>query len=297
MSTITQRNDALKMIALITMFIDHLGLMFFPELFWMRTIGRIAFPIFAYQLALGFKYTRSRSNYAFRLLTFAIVAQLPYSFFNASLSFTPYSLNIMFTLLYALMMLTLLNSTKTLFQNTKKERTLSLFILSFIQAISLIFLLILPEMIAYLTPFHMEYGSTGVCFVILFYALSQRPVLLTIGYISLSLLGTYYALTKSSYYAAPQLYTPLTALFDYKNAIRIANLSDTHFLNLSGRLFQARSIMALPIIFLMEKWSSLVQNHFRLNQYVAYWFYPAHIAILIFIKYGLEALVYYFLRM
>lgn len=279
--TISQRNDALKLIALITMFIDHLGMLFYTEYTWMRTIGRLAFPIFAYQLALGFVYTRSRSKYAVRLLAFAALAQLPYSFFNQSLYFYPYGLNIIFTLFYAFLVLNVIEKADALLSKPKKEQRLH----AYLKGSGLLFItlvmLILPDWIAFHTPVHMEYGSIGVCFVVLFYALRGKPIRLLVGYALLSFVSTYYGLAKSSYYHAPQLYTFWSAMLDYKNALRIAAESGTQLFLLSGRLFQARSIFALPVIFALEYWQAKGYIQFKLNRYVAYWFYPVHMALLI----------------
>lgn len=279
--TNAQRNDALKLIALMAMFIDHLGMLFYPEYTWLRTIGRVAFPIFAYQLALGFVYTRSRRDYALRLLVFALIAQLPYSFFNRSLLFYPYGLNIIFTLFYAFMLLNVIVYIQQTLLESKKEQPVGTF-LKGTGLLSITLLLIaLPDIIAFHTPFHIEYGSTGVCFVLLFYWLRDKPFKLIIGYALLSLVSTYYGLAKSTYYIAPQLYTYWSALIDYKNALRIAAESGTHLITLSGRLFQARSILALPVIYVMEYWQSKAYPTFKLNRYVAYWFYPGHMTLLI----------------
>ena len=51
------RNDVLKILAMVTMLIDHVGYMFFPGQMIYRTIGRLAFPIFAYQIAIGYSKT------------------------------------------------------------------------------------------------------------------------------------------------------------------------------------------------------------------------------------------------
>ena len=45
---------ALKLIAMVSMVFDHVGDNFFPEQTWMRVIGRIAMPIFAFCVAEGF---------------------------------------------------------------------------------------------------------------------------------------------------------------------------------------------------------------------------------------------------
>ncbi len=65
----------LKAVAFGTMLIDHIGYIFFPSEMWLRIIGRIAFPLFAYCLAVGALCTRSVKKYALRLLVFAAVSQ------------------------------------------------------------------------------------------------------------------------------------------------------------------------------------------------------------------------------
>lgn len=83
--------SALKWIAIVTMLIDHMGAVlvwnwflesptaFHAELYnGMRTIGRIAFPIFCFLLTEGFVYTRDRKKYALRLGLFCLIAELPF---------------------------------------------------------------------------------------------------------------------------------------------------------------------------------------------------------------------------
>lgn len=65
----------LKLIAFVTMTTDHIGAVFFPESVILRIIGRIAFPLFAYCLVIGYLYTRDVKKYLGRLLFFAVLSQ------------------------------------------------------------------------------------------------------------------------------------------------------------------------------------------------------------------------------
>ena len=57
------------------MFIDHAGKMFFPKLIVLRIIGRLAFPVFAYSLAMGIIYTRDDVKYLSRVVLLALISQ------------------------------------------------------------------------------------------------------------------------------------------------------------------------------------------------------------------------------
>ena len=65
----------LKIIALVFMFIDHAGKMCFPNIPEMRMLGRIAFPIYAWCMIVGFHYTRSVPKYLLRILITGLVSQ------------------------------------------------------------------------------------------------------------------------------------------------------------------------------------------------------------------------------
>ena len=69
----------LKIIAVITMLLDHTYVVFpltFP--LWFRFIGRIAFPVFAYMIAQGCKHTSNINKYVLRLGIFALVSEVPF---------------------------------------------------------------------------------------------------------------------------------------------------------------------------------------------------------------------------
>ncbi|MEG1426661.1 MAG: TraX family protein [Oscillospiraceae bacterium] len=71
-------STVLKIIALATMVFDHVGAVFFPEVEWIRMVGRISFPLFAFLLVQGFVKTRSRPKYMVRLAVFALLSEVPY---------------------------------------------------------------------------------------------------------------------------------------------------------------------------------------------------------------------------
>ena len=71
---------SLQLIAIITMFIDHLGVYIFHSPIWMRAIGRLAMPLYCFMLSEGFFHTKGkqRIRYFGRLLAFAFISQLPF---------------------------------------------------------------------------------------------------------------------------------------------------------------------------------------------------------------------------
>jgi hypothetical protein len=88
--------DLLKWLALITMTIDHVGLVLYPQVQILRMIGRLAFPLFAYLLVLGMESTHDPRRYFYRMLGFAIISQIPFAVANEIPIWQ--NLNIFFTL-------------------------------------------------------------------------------------------------------------------------------------------------------------------------------------------------------
>jgi len=77
--------NQLKLIALITMTVDHIGMLLLPRLMILRIIGRIAMPLYAYMIAEGCRYTHDRRRYFLRLAGLALVCQVVYYFADHSL--------------------------------------------------------------------------------------------------------------------------------------------------------------------------------------------------------------------
>lgn len=87
-------SDALKVIAIVTMLIDHIGAVVVSTTlnlmgqgdfdkwysgYWMlRNIGRTAFPLFVFLLVEGFFHTRNKIKYCGRLVLFAMLSEIPF---------------------------------------------------------------------------------------------------------------------------------------------------------------------------------------------------------------------------
>ena len=67
--------NLLKLVAMISMLIDHTGKMFFPQYRIMRIIGRLAFPLYAYCIAVGGVYSKNRLKYLNRILLMGLISQ------------------------------------------------------------------------------------------------------------------------------------------------------------------------------------------------------------------------------
>ena len=99
--------SALKVIALVSMTVDHIAYYLMEHGTWaydlMRTVGRMAFPIFAFLLVEGYTHTRSTGKYALNLLIFALISEVPWWLLNHDNTH-----NVFFTLLLGLLAIDLI---------------------------------------------------------------------------------------------------------------------------------------------------------------------------------------------
>ena len=150
----------LKIIAIITMFLDHYyRIIGGPER--LSILGRLAFPIFAFSISEGYSHTKNVNKYLMRLLNFAIIIQLP-----NFLGFQEYPLNIFFTLALGLFCLEILDNNK---------------INIVVRYIVVLYLCFLAEKTG------LDYGAYGVILIILFNKLRNNKLYIFITFLSLNL--------------------------------------------------------------------------------------------------------------
>ena len=126
----------LKILAIISMFVDHVTYVLIPPLLnggfsdfisgykviagpfagldleavyqIGRGFGRLSFPIFIFLLAEGFYHTRNRQKYLLRLLIFALISEIPFDLaFKKTFFYIRYQ-NVLFTFLLAGLAITLI---------------------------------------------------------------------------------------------------------------------------------------------------------------------------------------------
>ena len=93
----------LRILALGLMLLDHLWATVVPGNNWMTYLGRMAFPIFAFQTAEGYRHTHDFRGYCKRLLLFGLVSEIPFDLMISGALFFRFHQNVMFTLLLGLL--------------------------------------------------------------------------------------------------------------------------------------------------------------------------------------------------
>lgn len=152
-------SNILRAIAVMLMLSDHIWATYMSLGDWMTNIGRMAFPIFAFQIAEGFVHTSDFKKYALRLLGFAVVTEIPFNLFYSSRFFNPYHQNVLFTLLLGLLAIKVIDSLKKDFSFKK----LSISVLWLV-------LICIGSVIGFV-----DYGFLGMLTVVMFYLLRDFP--------------------------------------------------------------------------------------------------------------------------
>lgn len=136
--------DLLKILAVVTMVIDHLGVYFFPDLIWMRAVGRASAPIWLFLIG----YARSRDITALLLISGGILLIA-----NSLVGLPIFPLNILFTIAATRFVLDRL--THAFLKNEDRERRIILLC-------ALVFLIPFTDMIS-------EYGTLALLFALMGY--------------------------------------------------------------------------------------------------------------------------------
>lgn len=187
----TKRNDMLKLIALISMVIDHIGLFFFPKVIFLRILGRLAFPIFAHGIVFGYENTGNIKKYAVRLAIFGMISQVPYTLYIGK------GLNIFFTLLIGLICIYLIENNK---------------------------ILLLLGMIGLSLILPLDYGLYGIFSIIIFYILRDKKYILAAAQILLCFLFSLF-----TFKSLLQMYSLLSLLIIFNDFNLKINLNKYFF--------------------------------------------------------------------
>ena len=138
---------SLKLIALLSMVIDHIGAVLFPDKLWLRYIGRLAFPIFCFLLTEGFRHTSDIRKYSLRLLIFSLISEVPFDLALHGKVFYPKSQNVFITLFLGLMMLYIIEWSSSLY----------------ISVIAVVSIMYIAQII------HCDYRYPGIMMILMFY--------------------------------------------------------------------------------------------------------------------------------
>lgn len=92
----------LRMLALISMMIDHAGLALFPRTDAFRCVGRLAFPLYCFLLVQGYIHTRDLRAYTRRLLFLAFLSEIPFDLLIFGRISSSMEQNVLFSLLLGL---------------------------------------------------------------------------------------------------------------------------------------------------------------------------------------------------
>lgn len=161
----------LKIIAVISMLIDHSGYLIFNGFSFMNYIGRLAFPIFAFLITKGYVHTSNLKKYFLRLLIFAIISQIPFMLLFPN----GFTLNILFTLALGLLAITVYNKFKN-------------------KLLGFIFVILCSVLAHFL---HFDYGWFGIAIIFIFYIFKNKKAYMNIFFIVATFINYIYYFAKT----------------------------------------------------------------------------------------------------
>ena len=266
-------SSILQIIAMISMTIDHASYVYTYgnayTTFW-NYIGRLAFPIFCFQIALGYKKTKDLKIYGLRMLGIAIISQLPYFLFFDKVALEPAGLNAIFTLVLGLIAIFIFDFTiedKKIKLNTglsfgekySKLPVLTIILLFIIKIIGI-------SLICYLANvLKVEYGIIGVLLILGMYVLYPFKE---------------DKMSKSLKVSKIIMYFILASIFAYteaKSYVEVVSLGYTQYLDEAIGLMAGVIIgCTIPFLYNGEKGKKL--------KYLGYIFYPLQFIIIVLVN-------------
>ena len=242
----------IKIIAIVTMLIDHVKDGLLTKYSFLNVIGRIAFPLFAFQVAIGFEKTKNVYNYMKRMFLFALLSEIPYFFFIKKFVGGALWFNVMFTLLFGIMAMYIWDFRTNEKEGEREEgNKIANVLVKILNWILKIYLIVVLCIIAEFLKF--DYGGLGVLFILLIHLLLKKG--------TKWLFAIIYFLYCIAEFREPLIYR------GNKNAIPYV------------------VFMYLPIVFMLlyngKKGPSI--------KYFFYFFYPIHLTIILLISYLIGA--------
>ena len=158
---------------MITMTCDHVGMQIFPHLLWLRIIGRLAMPIYAYMIAEGCRHTRDRKKYLLRLLGMGVLCQAVYLAAMGSLYMC-----VLITFSLSVLLIGLIDE-------TEREKSPKVGWKLFLGTVLIFFVcVVLPGLLPG-TDFDVDYGLPGVLLPVLIYGAGNRGLLIGLALVAL----------------------------------------------------------------------------------------------------------------
>lgn len=165
---------ALKVVACFTMFLDHIGYFIYGgKISFLNFIGRLAFPIFAFQISEGYCHTKNLKKYVFRLFIFALISQIPFMLFHNLIS-SGFAISVFGTLLLGLFCIIIYDK----------------FDFKPLSIVISIGIAVIAELI------NCDYGFYGVAIILLFYIFRNNKILMNLSFIICTVLKYAYFIYK-----------------------------------------------------------------------------------------------------
>lgn len=173
---------SLKLIAMLTMLIDHATELLIPggtTLYFIgRSIGRLAFPIFCFLLVEGLLHTKNVKKYLIRLGIFALISEIPFDLafvrgktFVENLSHQ----NVFFTLFIGLFVIFLIQMIQNKYSNNSEMAVILISIIVFIGC----------QLANFLKT---DYSFMGVLMIVCFYLFRNKKLSLLLSIFLLNLI-------------------------------------------------------------------------------------------------------------